>query len=91
MHSKSKVRISGLLVVALLMGLPAAASSRAETPKKRKGPVEIALRHLGVNSKSAKVTDLYTSNHNRVTHVYLRQVVKGTETIGAEATVNIQD
>ncbi|MFN2587924.1 MAG: M36 family metallopeptidase [Actinomycetota bacterium] len=78
----------GLLMVASSAGAPAVAGSQA---KRRRGPASIAIKHLRVNPKSVKVTDLYTSNHNHVTHVYLRQVIKGEETVGAEATVNIQD
>jgi hypothetical protein len=35
------------------------------------------------------VTDAYTSTHNEVTHVYLRQTVDGTQVLGADATVNV--
>ncbi|MDQ4025945.1 MAG: M36 family metallopeptidase [Actinomycetota bacterium] len=87
-------RVWALLTAAVLLALPAAASSQARTSKSsksRKSPVAIAVKHLGVNRKAVTVTDLYTSDHNRVTHVYLRQVIKKTETLGAEAVVNIQD
>ena len=40
---------------------------------------------------SAIVTDEYTSQHNGVTHVYLRQTVAGLEVLGADATVNVRD
>lgn len=39
----------------------------------------------------AIVTDAYTSGHNDVTHVYLRQTVAGLEVLGADATVNVRD
>ncbi len=91
MRSKLVPPLVGLLMAASVTALPAAAGSRPEAAKKRNGPVATATKHLGVPRKSVKVTDLYTSDHNRVTHVYLRQVIKGTETVGAEATVNIQD
>jgi uncharacterized membrane protein YkoI len=91
MHSISPARVGRLLLAALLLGLPSAAVSRAETREERRDPVQIAVDHLGVERKSVKVTDLYTSDHNDVTHVYLRQIIKKTETVGAEATVNIQD
>ncbi|MDQ4064429.1 MAG: M36 family metallopeptidase [Actinomycetota bacterium] len=90
MRSKSLIIVVGLLMGASLTGLPATAQQK-ETYSKRRGPVAIAIKHLGVKPESVKVTDLYTSDHNRVTHVYLRQVIKGVETMGAEATVNIQD
>ena len=38
-----------------------------------------------------RVTDLYRSDHNGVTHVYLRQLIKGEDAEGAVANVNIQD
>ncbi|HEV3472478.1 MAG TPA: M36 family metallopeptidase [Actinomycetota bacterium] len=90
MRSTFMGRAGGLLVAALLVGLSAAPSSGAETSKKRNDPVAIAIKHLGVDRHSVKVTDLYTSDHNHVTHVYLRQVIEGQEMVGAEATVNIQ-
>ena len=37
------------------------------------------------------VTDEYTSQHNGVTHVYLRQTVGGLEVLGADATVTVKD
>lgn len=91
MRSKGGTRGIGVFVVVLMLGISLGASSQAKAPRKRKGPVRIAIEHLGVAPKSVTVTDLYTSTHNRVTHVYLRQVIKGEETIGAEATVNVQD
>lgn len=94
MQTKSTARVGRLLLAVLLLGLPTAATSWAvssEASKARRSPVEIAIDHLGVKRKAVKVTDVYTSDHNRVTHVYLRQIVKKTETVGAEATVNVQD
>jgi hypothetical protein len=80
-----------LLMAAFVVGVPAAAESRAKSGEKRTDPVAIAVKHLGVDRKSVKVNDVYTSDHNHVTHVYLRQLVNGVETVGAEATVNIQN
>jgi hypothetical protein len=94
MHSTSMARVApliGLLVASSMTGLPRAAGSQKARDKGRAAAVRTATRHLRVNPKSVEVTDLYTSDHNRVTHVYLRQVIKGEETVGAEATVNIQD
>ena len=51
----------------------------------------IAIAHLGVDPESVRVTDEYTSDHNGVTHVYLRQIVDGTDVAGADATVNVQN
>ncbi|HEY7874697.1 MAG TPA: M36 family metallopeptidase [Actinomycetota bacterium] len=78
-----------LVAAVLVSGLPAAAGPQKSGSKK--DPVTIAADHLGVDRKSVKVNDIYTSDHNDVTHVYLRQLVKGQEAIGAEATVNIQN
>jgi extracellular elastinolytic metalloproteinase len=91
MRSKSLALLVGLLTATSLIGLPTAASPKAGKGKRSREPEQIAIEHLGVKRKAVEVTDLYTSDHNGVTHVYLRQVVKGTETLGAEATVNIQD
>ncbi|MDQ3952630.1 MAG: hypothetical protein M3279_06675, partial [Actinomycetota bacterium] len=77
MRSKTISILVGLLVVASLANLPAVAGSRRGQGGNRPKAVSIAIRHLGVKPKSVKVTDLYTSDHNRVTHVYLRQIVKG--------------
>jgi extracellular elastinolytic metalloproteinase len=75
-------------MIASLAAAPTTAGARS---RKRMGPVETAIKHLRLKPKAVKVTDVYTSDHNGVTHVYLRQVVKGEEVIGAEATVNVQD
>ena len=91
MRSKGAARGVGLLVIVLMMGISAGTTSQAKAPGKRKDPVRIAIEHLGVDPKTVMVTDLYTSEHNQVTHVYLRQVSEGEEILGAEATVNIQD
>jgi len=52
---------------------------------------QIAIAHLGVDPESVRVTDEYTSAHNGVTHVYLRQISGGEDVAGADATVNVQD
>ena len=36
-----------------------------------------------------KVTDQYTSKHNGVTHIYLRQQIAGIEVVGAEMSSNV--
>ena len=90
MRSKSIALAVGLLLAISLAGMPAA-KPKAKKPDKRRDPVEIAVRHLGVKRESVKVTDLYTSDHNKVTHVYLRQVADGVDVAGADATVNIQN
>lgn len=87
MRSKAISLLLGLLLVAGLFGTPASAKSRAKRPS----ATQIAIKHLGVDPKSVRVTDLYKSSHSDVTHVYLRQVDKdGVDVAGADATVNIQ-
>lgn len=47
---------------------------------------------LGLNATDLAtmiVTDLYSSAHNGVTHIYLRQTHKGLEIISAELSINI--
>ncbi|MGH2686726.1 MAG: M36 family metallopeptidase, partial [Actinomycetota bacterium] len=53
-------------------------------------PAQMAIEHLGVDPGTVRVTDEYTSDHNGVTHVYLRQVVDGVDVAGADATVSVQ-
>lgn len=36
-----------------------------------------------------RVTDQYTSRHNGVTHIYLRQEIGGIEIVGADAATNV--
>lgn len=92
MRAKAISILAGLLVAGSLTGLPVAAGRTTDGPSKaEKGAVAIARRHLGLTPKNAMVTDLYTSDHNDVTHVYLRQVIRGEETRGAEAVANIQN
>ncbi|HEX2294512.1 MAG TPA: M36 family metallopeptidase [Actinomycetota bacterium] len=91
MRSKAISILVGLLLGASLTGLPVVARAKPDRPSKRHPAVALAIKHLGVKPKSVTVTDLYTSDHNRVTHVYLRQVIRGEETLGAEATVNVQN
>lgn len=90
---RSKIAAGGVGVLAavLMIGMPVGASSQAKASKDRKSPARIATEHLGVDRDSVRVTDLYTSGHNQVTHVYLRQLIKGEDVVGGVATVNIQD
>ncbi len=81
----------GILLVALLIGI---ALPTAEVSANQDEPSEaarIAMAHLGVDPADVRITDEYTSDHNGVTHVYLRQIVDGVDVAGADATVNIQD
>jgi Fungalysin metallopeptidase (M36)/Peptidase propeptide and YPEB domain/Fungalysin/Thermolysin Propeptide Motif len=89
MRSKAIALVLSLFVAATTAGLTATAAPKAKKEKQPK-EVRIAIEHLKVNPNSVKVTDLYTSGHNDVTHVYLRQVKGGEEVLGAEASVHIQ-
>ena len=81
----------GLILVLSTVGAPVAAEGEALSPA-----ATIAVDHLTKELGAAAlagvvVTDEYTSTHNGVTHVYLRQAVDGLPVHGAEATVNVQD
>ena len=89
MRSKAIALVLGLLVTATTAGLTATAAPKAKKDKQPKA-VKIAIKHLGVNPRTVRVTDMYTSDHNKVTHVYLRQVAKGEDVLGADASVHIQ-
>lgn len=83
--------ILGLTLLTTLAGAPVAAEGEEYSPA-----AQIAIKHLSRELSEAdlagvKVTDEYTSDHNGVTHVYLRQVKDGKEISGAEATVNVKD
>jgi extracellular elastinolytic metalloproteinase len=91
MRSKAAAGGVGVLAAILMIGMPVVASSQAKTSRKERGPVRIAIEHLGLDPKSVDVTDVYTSNHNGVTHVYLRQRIEGEDAQGAVASAHIQD
>ena len=86
------VALVGALVVLLALTVaPVAAQSEERSPE-----AEIAIAHLANEFSAADlegitVTDEYTSDHNGVTHVYLRQARDGVPVVGAEATVNVKD
>jgi hypothetical protein len=62
-------------------------------------PLDIALKYLqqnkhllgltGVDLADLAVTDMYTSTHNNVTHIYLRQQFKGIEVANGNLNINI--
>ncbi|HEV3475241.1 MAG TPA: hypothetical protein VG602_07740, partial [Actinomycetota bacterium] len=78
-----------LSVFLMLTALPATQVSAEH--QQLSEAARIAIAHLGVAPEQVRVTDEYTSAHNQVTHVYLRQVKDGLDVAGADATVNIQD
>ena len=92
---QSRIRSLGvaltLVVVTTLAAAPLGAQESGHSPE-----AEIAIAHLTEELGAATlagvvITDEYTSDHNGVTHVYLRQRVNGTPVMGNEATVNVQD
>jgi uncharacterized membrane protein YkoI len=91
MRSKAIAVAIGLLTVVALVVSPVAAKKKGgKIPPPPKDATQIAIEHLGVDPSTVKVTDRYTSAHNGVTHVYLRQLSDGVEIAGADATVNVQ-
>ncbi|HVM21577.1 MAG TPA: M36 family metallopeptidase [Egibacteraceae bacterium] len=87
------VKLALTVALVLLLVVPgAAAQSSVE-------PVDVALDHLRQQAPSAglsaddvahlRVTDAYRSQHNDITHVYVRQQRDGLDVIGTEATVNV--
>jgi Fungalysin metallopeptidase (M36)/Fungalysin/Thermolysin Propeptide Motif len=92
MRSKSIASLIALLVLVALAVAPVSAKpGKGKKPQPQPSATEIAIAHLGVDPATVKVTDQYTSAHNGVTHVYLRQLSDGVEIAGADATVNIQN
>ena len=80
-----------LMLVVFLMVSALSAGVVSADHEARSAAAEIAIDHLGVDPEAVRVTDEYTSAHNQVTHVYLRQLEDGVDVAGAEATVNVQD
>jgi subtilisin-like proprotein convertase family protein len=74
-------------------------SPRFLTGPNRGAPLDIALDYISRNRESLGltqadvsdfiVTDQYTSRHNGITHIYLRQVYRDIEVFGANININI--
>jgi extracellular elastinolytic metalloproteinase len=85
--------LGAILVLLLTLAIaPVAADDATEGSQ----AADVAIAHLagelGADDVAdVAITDEYTSEHNGVTHVYLRQRHDGLEVLGAEATVNVQD
>ncbi len=81
------------LIIAILFMTPNLLFAQAQSP------VDLALRHIEKNKKDLnlssddikdfRVSDLYISRHNGVTHVYLNQVSNGVAVRNALINVNI--
>jgi len=100
LRNSAWVRRIAPIVLAVLLALPLATSpAGGQQNDPRVHAVEIALEHLRSNASGfgveeadladLRVTDSYTSGHNRVTHVYLVQRIGGLEVFGANAAVNV--
>ena len=83
--------VRAILLVAVLTMTALQVTSVSADHEPRSEAAEIAIAHLGVDPEGVRVTDEYTSAHNGVTHVYLRQISNGLDIAGADATVNVQD
>jgi Fungalysin metallopeptidase (M36)/Fungalysin/Thermolysin Propeptide Motif len=81
---------AALLVVAVMMTALQVTTVSADH-EQFSPAAQIAIANLGVDPETVRVTDEYTSDHNGVTHVYLRQIENGLDIAGADATVNVQD
>ena len=95
MRSRTIATAIALSLVATVAMAPASDADRAaEQPRSPAAELAVAQLAAEVGSEDVEgaiVTDEYTSSHNGVTHVYLRQTVDGLEVRGAEATVNVKD
>lgn len=85
------VALTGPAAIAAAPNVAATVDVVAESPA-----VVIAREHLTAelgeqDVEGAVVTDEYVSQHNGVSHVYLRQRIAGLEVLGADATVNVRD
>ena len=102
---QSTRRLPRLAVMALALAGAAVPAHAGPTQKtsfltgpNEGSPREIALsyvrqhgRSLGLAASDAElvVTDEYTSAHNGVTHIYLRQAIAGIEVLGTEVNINV--
>ena len=89
-----RIGINAAVVAAALIATPVVAN---DDP----GPDPVAVALSDIRSDPGKygvtpadvdeleVTDAYTSAHNGVTHVYVRQLVKGEPVAGTQANVNV--
>ncbi len=91
------MRINFTPVFLLCLGLIALTSTSLFA--QRQEPLDVALRHFEQNRETLKLTeadisnyavsDLYTSRHNGVTHIYLRQQHAGISLSKAITNINV--
>ena len=94
--SRPRTAATAALAVTALIAAPAVAAGGSSSDR---DPVEVALEDIrsnpgkyGVTAADVDellVTDAYTSRHNAVCHVYVRQAVGGTPVAGSLANVNV--
>ena len=94
--SRPRTAATAALAVTALIAAPAVAAGGSSSDR---DPVEVALEDIrsnpgkyGVTAADVDellVTDAYTSRHNAVWHVYVRQAVGGTPVAGSLANVNV--
>ncbi|KAJ1963257.1 hypothetical protein GGI12_002163 [Dipsacomyces acuminosporus] len=76
-------------------GSPALVADVAAKNTSVQDNIKIATGYLKsqhkISPEDIKVTDAYTDPKSRVTHVYVRQIVHGTEVSNAVANINIKD
>ena len=83
--------LTGLLLVAGLAGSPVAADNAEYSPAAKIALAYFAQEYAAEDLAEVRVTDEYTSDHNGVTHVYLRQQLDGEDVVGANANANIKN
>ena len=92
MHSRSIALVLGLMILLGVAVSPVAAKSSTSLSDAAKVAVAaLAQDYAADDVDDVAVTDEYMSDHNGVTHVYLRQTKDGLAVHGAEATVNVKD
>lgn len=97
--SRPRTAATAALAVTALIAAPAVAIDKPDSPTA--SAVEVALNDIRTNPEKygvdaddvdeLEVTDAYTSQHNAVTHVYVRQAVDGTPVTGSLANVNVDN
>jgi uncharacterized membrane protein YkoI len=92
MQSRAIALVLGLMLLLGVAVTPVGAKDGSPLSAAAKVAVaELANDYAAADVDHVLVTDEYTSDHNGVTHVYLRQTSDGLAVHGAEATVNVKD
>jgi hypothetical protein len=91
MGSRSVALLLALMLLLALAVTPVAARQEALSAEAQVAVAHLADDYAEGDVGDVVVTDEYTSAHNGVTHVYLRQRHDGLDVRGAEATVNVQN